>query len=211
MGKKENLYVKEYINYYIKLGIDHIFIYDDNEPKDEKISDVINKSYSKYVTIYENLNKTIKNQSIAFTTCYNNNKNKYDWILMFDMDEFLFIVKDSLKNYLNQGFLKKCDFIKLYWVLPTDNNLLHYDNRSLFKRFKKPYLKSTLIKTIVRGNISGLKFMIHSPQSSPLRNITCNNMGTIILILAFFGMKLKNIKYKKFITIIPDNINKFFF
>ena len=26
MGKKENLYVKEFIDYYIKLGINHIFI-----------------------------------------------------------------------------------------------------------------------------------------------------------------------------------------
>ena len=30
MGRKENLYIKEFVDYYIKLGIDHIFIYDDN-------------------------------------------------------------------------------------------------------------------------------------------------------------------------------------
>ena len=26
MGRKENLYIKEFVEYYIKLGIDHIFI-----------------------------------------------------------------------------------------------------------------------------------------------------------------------------------------
>ena len=35
-GKNENLYVKQFISYYLKLGKDHIFIYDDNEPNTEK-------------------------------------------------------------------------------------------------------------------------------------------------------------------------------
>ena len=35
MGKFENLYVKEYVDYYVKLGIDHLFIYDDNDPNTE--------------------------------------------------------------------------------------------------------------------------------------------------------------------------------
>ena len=41
MGKKENLYVNEFINYYKKLGVNKIFIYDDNEPNSERIKDVI--------------------------------------------------------------------------------------------------------------------------------------------------------------------------
>ena len=41
MGKKENLYVQEFIDYYLKLGIDKIFIYDDNDNNTEKISDAI--------------------------------------------------------------------------------------------------------------------------------------------------------------------------
>ena len=180
MGKKENLYVNEYINYYIQLGIDHIFIYDDNDPGNEKISDVIDRSYGKYVTIYENISQTIKNQPTAFTACYKNNYKKFDWILMFDMDEFLFIVNDTLKNYLKKDYLKKCDFIRIHWVIPTDNNLLHYDNRSLFKRFKRPYLESTLFKTLVRGNIDDLKYDIHSFDSSPKRNLSCNNIGKIV-------------------------------
>ena len=31
MGKGENLYVNEFIDYYMNLGVDHIFIYDDND------------------------------------------------------------------------------------------------------------------------------------------------------------------------------------
>ncbi len=55
MAKKEHLYIKEFVDYYINLGFSHIFIYDNNSPNDEKISDVINgKQYKDYVTIYEN-------------------------------------------------------------------------------------------------------------------------------------------------------------
>jgi hypothetical protein len=39
MGREENLYVKEFVFYYKKLGIDKIFIYDDNELNTERIKD----------------------------------------------------------------------------------------------------------------------------------------------------------------------------
>ena len=41
MAKNENLYIKEFINYYEKLGIDNIFIYDDNDYNTERIKDVV--------------------------------------------------------------------------------------------------------------------------------------------------------------------------
>ena len=181
MAKEENLYVKEFISYYIKLGVDKIFIYDDNNLDSENIIDEINllDEYKNYVHIYKN-KSIIKHQSNAFTDCYRKNYNKYDFFLMLDMDEFLVTVKKTLKNYLSQPIFNKCDFIKIHWVVPTDNNLLHYDNRSLFKRFKKPYRKSIHIKSIIRGNISNLKYWVHSPSYSPNKNITCDSNGKTI-------------------------------
>ena len=180
MGKRENLYAKEFIDYYIKLGIDSIFIYDDNNLDSEKISDVIDLSYKKYVTIYEAKNKKIFNQSDAFTDCYLKNKQNFNWFLMVDMDEFLYIKNDKLKNYLQSKVFNKCDFIKFHWLHPSDNNHLHYENKSLFERFKKPYKKSIFIKSMVRGNIKNLKYWVHSPYISPFKNISCNNIGKII-------------------------------
>ena len=194
MGKKENLYVNEFIEYYLKLGIDHIFIYDDNEPKTEEINKAIDKKYQYNVTVYEAKTINILNQSIAFSECYNQNKNKFDWFLMFDMDEFLYIVNDTLKEYLTNKRFNKCDFIKVNWALPSDNDLVYYDSRPLFERFKPPYLKSEYIKSIIRGNISNLKFWIHSPYVSPERNITCNSIGQRIY---YDDMNFPNLKKKK--------------
>jgi hypothetical protein len=81
VGRKENLYVQEFIEYYINLGIDHIFIYDDNDPNTEKISSVISPMYKEKITIYENLTEQTKYQSGVYNDCYKNNNNKYDWIL----------------------------------------------------------------------------------------------------------------------------------
>ena len=180
MGKKENLYVKEFVDYYIKFGIDSIFIYDDNDEESEKISNVIDSNYKNYVKIYDTKNNQIFNQSDAFTDCYHKNKNIYNWILMIDMDEYLYIKYDNLKNYLMKPIFNKCDFIKFHWVHPTDNNHLHYENKSLFERFKGPYKNSNFVKSIVKGNIKGLKYWVHSPYISPIKNISCNNIGKII-------------------------------
>ena len=200
MGKKENLYIKEFVDYYLNLGISHIFIYDNNEPNDEKISDVINNYYKNKVTIFDSITQNITNQSTAFTKCYKENKNKYDWILMIDIDEYLVIKNNSLKNYLLDDIFINCDFIKIHWAVATDNNLLHYDKRPLLKRFKGPFLNDTHIKTFVRGNIEHLKYDIHSPVESPIRNKTCDNTGNKYNYTNKYGNELNdifNINYDK--------------
>ena len=41
MGKEENIYAKEFINHYKKLGYNHIFLYDNNDLNGEKFEDVL--------------------------------------------------------------------------------------------------------------------------------------------------------------------------
>ena len=180
MGKKENLYVSEFIEYYLYLGVDHIFIYDNNSPYTEKIEDVLGKKYKEKITVYDNQILNISTQKMEFTDCYQKNFKIFDWFIMVDMDEYLYIINDTLKNYLNNDVFNKCDFIKIHWANARDNNLLYYDSRPLFERFKKPYIKSKYIKSIIRGNIFGLKYWVHSPYISPFKNVTCTNKGSLI-------------------------------
>ena len=199
MVKKENLYIKEFIKYYDKLGIDTIFIYDDNDNNTERIKDVIPNNIKVKVIIFENIKKTIKKQSNAYTHCYNHNNNnkKYDWFLMIDIDEYLIIKKNTLKKYLNSLYLKKCDFIKINWVIPTDNNLIYYDNRTLFERFSGKKLKSIYTKSIIRGNIEGLIYWVHVPYNSSKKIIACDNRGEIINSEYIKSSKNSNINYDK--------------
>ena len=60
------------------------------------------------------------------------------------------------------------------------NNLIYYEPKPLFERFRPPYIKSKFIKSIIKGNISDLEYWVHSPLYSPSKNITCNCAGKLI-------------------------------
>ena len=182
MGKKENLYAKEFLEYYIKLGVDHMFIYDNNDPFTEKIEDVIDKNYKNKISFYETKKYNIYNQKEAFTNCYINNLKKFDFFIMVDMDEYLYIINDTLKSYLTNHVFDKCDFIKIHWENTKDNNLLHYDPRPLFERFKRPYIRSKFIKT----NLTTLRinFSIYQDikNSTILKSLLKEKWNHIVLL-----------------------------
>ena len=43
LGKKENMYIKEYAEHYKALGIDKIFLYDNNDIDDESFENVLSE------------------------------------------------------------------------------------------------------------------------------------------------------------------------
>ena len=78
------------------MGIDKIIIYDDNDMNSEKISDMIDFQYKDFIEICEAKKLNISNQPQAFTDCYEKYKSIFDWFLMVDMDEYLYIKKNRL-------------------------------------------------------------------------------------------------------------------
>ena len=116
----------------------------------------------------------------AYTECYIINKDFYDWFIMVDMDEFLVIVNNTLKDYLSSSIFNVCDFIRIHWKIATDNDLIYYDNRTLFERFTKKLIKSTFTKSVIKGHIPNLTYGVHHIRKSPIRNISCINTGHIL-------------------------------
>ena len=72
---------------------------------------------------------------------------------MVDIDEFLYIINNTLKDFLVNKKIKECDFIKFHWVISTYIDLVHYNPRPLFERFKGLFIKNKYIKTIICVNI----------------------------------------------------------
>ena len=100
IAKKENLYAKEYVNHYKKLGYSHIYIYDNNDINDEKFEDVIKDEIdSGFVTII-NIRGKIRGQCFAYKDCYEKYNKLYDWLSFFDFDEFLSIKEKNIQNFL---------------------------------------------------------------------------------------------------------------
>ena len=183
IGKKENLYVKEYIEHYKKIGYNHIFIYDNNDINDEKFEDIIQKDIiCGFVTII-NYRGYILDQTNAYKDCYEKNNRDYDWLSFFDFDEFL---EFNNKNQTIQTFLSSkryvnCQNIKINWLIYKNNNSLYYNNNTLQKRLTIPLYKDGAnihIKSTVRGNLSENYWSKRANPHTSLTNFTsCNSLG----------------------------------
>ena len=169
LGKEENKYIREFVEFYEKYGVDKIFLYDNNDIDGENFEEVIKDYIDKgFVEIF-NWRGTKKTQFIILDDCYRRNNDNYDWLFFYDIDEYIHLKNyTNIKKFLNEKKFQNCIKIYLNWVVHTDNNLIYYDNRTLHERFPdiEPDAKANKkgvehrAKAILRG---------HNPN----KNITC--------------------------------------
>ena len=117
--------------------------------------------------------------------CRKNNFNKFDWLVFFDMDEFIHLRNyTNIKDFLGQKIFEKCQRIQLNWFFHTDNNLILYDKRPLRQRFPEKDKRwrnlklggLDVIKSILKGNIDVELQNIHYINS----NLTsCDGFGRV--------------------------------
>ena len=163
IGKNENLYAREFVEHYKKIGYDNIILYDNNDKndKDDKFEDVIN-DYIKdgFVRIidFKERNGNERPLFVAYKDCYSKYNSEYDWLSFFDMDEFLELNEKykNIKEFLNDKIFTICQAIKINWLFYINDNILYYENKTLRERMKKityDDLHSKHIKSTVRGNL----------------------------------------------------------
>ena len=193
IGKKENLYAKEYVDHYKNLGYDKIFIYDNNDITDEKFQNVLIRDISNdfvqiidFRGIQNKRNNMVSTQVDAYYDCYQKNQRKYDWLSFFDFDEFLILKNNqSIKAFLQDIKFKKCQNIKINWVICSDNDLVRYDSRKIQERFNKSLFytpNNRNIKSTVRGNMKiNYWTTAFNPHSSEAKVISCTPSGERIL------------------------------
>lgn len=176
MGKCENLYIREWIEYHIGLGFDKIFIYDNNDIDGERFEDVISdyiKTGQVDIVDYRG-QKCCQEQ--AYHDCYVKHNKEYDWIAVFDIDEFLTLKKHSgVKEFLKDSSFKDFQVLHLNWMCYGDNEMLDNDGRMCQERFSVPlpfdirrfkdFPENNHIKSIVRGGLRHInwRFITHTP------------------------------------------------
>lgn len=191
-GRLENRYAVEWVEYYKQLGIDHIYIADNNYDGEEYFEDVLQQYLNEqFITIlnYRNVEKV---QKVAYTEIYNQISKDYDWICIFDFDEFLTFTKDkNIKEYLSRDCFKYKDQILINWLSYTDNNLIYDDGRPCLERFtelldpnicvrNKFEKENKIVKQILRSNIKDIEINTHISDCEGLFEKTCNNIGDSI-------------------------------
>jgi len=179
VGKYENNYIIEFVEHYFKYNVDKIFLYDNNDINGERFEKILDK-YIKinYVEIINNRGQKGIQRRI-FTNCYKRNYNNYDWLIFYDLDEFINLKGFSnIKDFLKQKKFHECESIYLNWIIHTDNNLLYYDNRTLFKRFPEKYTNKKFCrgKTILKGHLER-QINFHSTHTPNSKIVRCNGFG----------------------------------
>lgn len=203
MGKEENIYAKEYIAHYKKLGYNHIFLYDNNDINGEKFEKIlIDEINDDFVTILNFRGKKGKKgkrggiQLEIYYHCYEKNNKEYDWLSFFDFDEFLEIRPkgESIQNFLSNKRYKTCETIKINFLHYSDNEYLFYFNNSVQERFTTPLynnINNKVVKSIIKGSLKENYWKrSNCAHTSLMKYITCNSLG-------------QKIKYNSFI--IPFN------
>jgi hypothetical protein len=182
--KEENKYIREFIEHYKKFDIDKIYLFDNNDKNGEQFEDVIMdyiKSGFVELIDYKGISQP---QLLAYNDCYKRYNKFYDWLIFFDVDEFIYL-KDfhSFKLFLNDKRFKKCNRVQLNWIFYTDNNHLYYENKPVRERFteKEPKARGKTkggiqgIKSAIRGNIKNIKFSC--PHILYKRSRSCDGFG----------------------------------
>ena len=112
----------------------------------------------------------------------------------------------KIRKFLNNKIFRKCQVIKINWIMYSDNELLHYENKPLQTRFSKGLLnhrRNILTKSIVRGNLSNNYWTkILNPHTSSDKFIACSASGKMIdNSLAYNNpIEIKNIYLKHYST-----------
>ncbi len=206
MGKEENIYAKEFINHYKKLGYNHIFLYDNNDLNGEKFEDVLKEEINeRLVSIINYRGKKGKKGKIGgiqleiYYDCYEKNNKDYDWLSFYDFDEFLELKPNNLtiQQFLGNKRYKKCQNVKINFQHYSDNELLYYDNRPVQERFTTPVYNyySRVIKSTVRGRLK-INYWKKSngAHTSLMKYISCNSEGKIIKYYSYMNLPV-NYKY----------------
>lgn len=182
IGRMENLYIREYVEYYQKLGIDKIFLYDNNHDGEDRFEDVIGDYVNDgFVNVTDFRNRSVC-QLTAYQDCYDKHNQEYDWICFFDCDEFLTFKdeNENIKSFLSQDRFNDFDMIHVNWMCYGDNDLVKYENKPVLERFKTPlpfnftktyqFPENNHIKSIIKG---GLDVKWNSTPHTPQINSKC--------------------------------------
>lgn len=176
MGKCENNYIREWVEYHSNIGFDKIFIYDNNDPEGELFEDVIQDYIDSGKCEIVDYRGRKCCQEEAYHDCYVKNRDKYDWIAVFDIDEFLTLKRHSdVKAFLADRRYDKFQVIHLNWMCYGDNGMLDADGRGCLERFANPlpfdirrfkdFPENNHIKSIVRGGLKHInwRYITHTP------------------------------------------------
>ena len=119
--------MKEWIEYYLLIGIDHFYLYNNNSEDDYKsiLQPYIDKGL---VTLTEW--PDIPGQISAYKNWYENYRDETNWCTFIDLDEFLCPIQDiNIKDWLKKH--NKYPLYAIYWKMFGTSGIIESDKDKL--------------------------------------------------------------------------------
>lgn len=154
MAKNEERYINDFVKFYLNLGVDTIYIYDNNEPNKDKIENFIQKKYlDKVVVLDIRGKKQLQLQQFIYTSFYSRFNSTFDWCFFVDIDEFLFGISD-IKQFLSNALYDNIKQIRVRWKLFGDDNLIKRDmDIPVYNAFNKEITSSLHRNLMQKGDL----------------------------------------------------------
>ena len=200
IARMENDYIREWVEYNKNIGFTNICLFDNNYDGEQDFRDVIGDYIGSGFVILKDYRNRAECQLEAYTECYAEYGNQYDWIAFFDCDEFITLnYHNNIIEYLSNSVFNNYAVIKLNWAVYGDNDMLYNDGRGVLERFKYPLpiyraiasgYPNYDIKSIISGyqkikinkeDIGFYFFNAHGVDMYPC----CNNNGDLLPVTSY--------------------------
>lgn len=152
--KNEYLYINDFCKWYIKLGVDTIYIFDNDNVDSPNILDFIDYNLHKHIKVFDIKGLVeLHMQQHIYNDFYSKYKNNFDWCLFVDIDEYLFNVT-NIKFLLSLPIYRNFNQIRIMWRLFGDDDLITRNmHKPVYEVFKRPITKSLMRDLKTKGNL----------------------------------------------------------
>lgn len=206
--KREERYIIEWIEHNIKIGVDHFYIADNNDKGFIiDLADILKDYIDKGIVTLFNYQGVDNVQIKCYDQIYKEFKDKNEWFLFIDVDEFIEIpeTNNDIKKFLSLPKFNKYNNILINWVVYDDNELLYYEDKPVQERFTRVYVPKDSFhtyKSFVRGGLD-IRPSIHIMHGKEIRSCTVDgnapalNGCTCVMYDHFYKIAyLKHYMYK---------------
>ena len=159
IAKNEESFIKEWVEYHLLTGFEHIYIYDNNSrvPISEALSEYIDSSLATVI----NSTRDVDPQRIAYMDCLQKYGSQCKWMAFIDIDEFIVPksehdIRDILDRYIDYGGLA------IHWKIFGSGGHRTRPDGGVIKNYNKVISFDSHIKSIVQPSKVDKVFTPHS-------------------------------------------------
>lgn len=176
IAKNEDRYINEWVQYYLSLGVSHIYIYDNNDQATETMVALSKVENVTIIPVYGKVALRTKGYQVGvYSEAYKVYGSMYGWMGFFDIDEFVSIDGYDIPSFLNRPVYDDTHIVHLNWRYFGDNGRVHYTAEPVTERFMEPApldvkysnirrCENQYVKSFIRTGFSEFRLDIHAPR-----------------------------------------------